>query len=399
MMRLLFNRRVLLIAAGVGGLLAIALWPKTIAVDVGPVSRGPLVVTVDDEGMTRVRDRFVVSAPVAGRVLRIELEPGDKVKRGAVVARLQAEAPSLLDARSRAEAEAAIASARAVLGRARADEERARAALAQAQRELTRARELLKNELTSRQSVDAREADERTAEETLNAATFAVRAASSDLQRAEARLAPASPEAPGRVVTVTAPVDGVVLKRVRESESVVPAGDPLLEIGDPRRLEMVTDLLSTDAVRIKPGARAMIEQWGGDRVLDAKVRRIEPSGFTKISALGVEEQRVNVVLDFLDPADAWTALGDAYRVEVRIVIWETAGALKVPTSALFRNGEAWAVYLFGNDGRARQAIVELGHQTGQEAEVLGGLPEGARVILHPGDTLTDGTRVTERPVS
>jgi HlyD family secretion protein len=380
-------------------LLAVALWPQTAAVDVGVVSRGPLAVTVDDEGVTRVRDRFVVSAPVAGRVLRIELEPGDKVKRGMAVARLQAETPPLLDARSRAEAEAAIASARAVLGRARADEERARAALAQAQRELTRARDLLKNELASRQTVDAREAEERAAQETLNAATFAARAASSELQRAEVRLAPTSPDMAGRVVTVAAPVDGVVLKRVRESESVVPAGDPLLEIGDPRRLEIVTDLLSTDAVRIKPGARAMIEQWGGDRTLDAKVRRIEPAGFTKISALGVEEQRVNVVLDFSDPADAWTALGDAYRVEVRIVIWETADATKVPTSALFRQGEKWAVYAFGDDGRARQTPVELGHQTGQEAEVLGGLSDGARVILHPGDTLTDGARVMERPAS
>ena len=250
MLRLLFNRRVLLIAAGVGVLLAVALWPKTIAVDVGNVTRGPLVVTIDDEGVTRVRDRFVVSAPVSGRVLRIELEPGDQVKKGAVVARLQAETPPLLDTRSRAEAEAAIASARAVVGRARADEERARATLAQAERELTRARELLKNELTSRQVVDAREAEQRTAQEALNAATFASRAAASDLQRAEARLAPASADLPGRVVTVTAPVDGVVLKRVRESESVVPAGDPLLEIGDPRRLEIVSDLLSTDAVRV-----------------------------------------------------------------------------------------------------------------------------------------------------
>jgi HlyD family secretion protein len=399
MLRLLFNRRVLLIAAGVGVLLAIALWPKTIPVDVGTVTRGPLVVTIDDEGVTRVRDRFVVSAPVSGRVLRIELEPGDAVKKGTVVARLQAETPPLLDARSRAEAEAAIATARAVLGRARADEERARATLAQAQRELTRARDLLKDELTSRQTVDTREAEERTAEEALNAATFASRAAASDLQRAEARLAPTSPEMAGRVVTVTAPVDGVVLKRVRESETVVPAGDPLLEIGDPRRLEIVSDFLSTDAVRVRPGARAMIEQWGGDRVLDAKVRRIEPSGFTKISALGVEEQRVNIVLDFTDPAGAWAALGDAYRVEVRVVIWETAEALKVPTSALFRQGEEWALYVFGADGRAHQTLIKLGHQTGQEAEVASGLSEGARVILHPGDTLTEGTRVSERPTS
>jgi len=190
-----------------------------------------------------------------------------------------------------------------------------------------------------------------------------------------------------------------VLKRLRESESVVPAGDPLIEIGDPRQLEIVSDLLSTDAVRVTPGARVMIEQWGGDRALDARVRRIEPAGFTKISALGVEEQRVNVVLDFVNPVEAWAALGDAYRVEVRIVTWETPGALKVPTSALFREGEAWAVYVFGADDRAHRTIVELGRQTGQEAEVISGLTEGARVILHPADTLSDGARIEARPAT
>jgi HlyD family secretion protein len=397
MLRVLLNRRVLLVAAGVAALVAVAMWPTTASVDVGAIARGPLVVTVDEEGVTRVRDRFVISAPVSGRVLRIELEPGDEVKRGSIVARVRAEAPPLLDARTRAEAEAAIESARAALGRARAEEERARAAQAQAQRELVRARELLKNELTSRQIQEAREAESRAAEEALNAATFAVRVASSELQRAEARLAPTQPDLAGRVVSVESPVDGVVLKRLRESESVVPAGDQLVEIGDPRRLEIVSDLLSTDAVRVRPGARAMIEQWGGDRALDAKVRRVEPAGFTKISALGVEEQRVNVVLDFVNPAEAWAALGDAYRVEVRIVIWETADALKVPTSALFRQGEAWAVYVFGADSRAHRTLVELGRQTGQEAEVLKGLSDGARVILHPSDTLTDDARVMERP--
>ena len=186
-----------------------------------------------------------------------------------------------------------------------------------------------------------------------------------------------------------------MLKRLRESESVVPAGDPLLEIGDPDQLEIVADLLSTDAVRVKPGARAIVEQWGGDRELDARVRRVEPAGFTKISALGVEEQRVNVVLDFVDPAEAWAALGDAYRVEVRIVIWEAPDVLKVPTSALFRSGEEWAVYLVEDD-RARRTLVELGHQTGQEAEVIAGIGAGAVVVVHPPDTLTDGARVAPR---
>ena len=245
------------------------------------------------------------------------------------------------------------------------------------------------------QELEAREAEAKGAEESVNAAVFAVQAATSEVQRAMARLAPPTPDAAGRVVTVTAPVDGVVLKRLRESESVVPPGDPLIEVGDPHRLEIVADLLSTDAVRVKPGARAIIEQWGGDKQLEARVRRIEPSGFTKISALGVEEQRVNVVLDFVDPAAAWTALGDAYRVEVRIVIWEAPAVLEVPTSALFREREKWAVYHVEN-GRARRVIVELGHQTGQEAEVVSGLSEGERVILHPGDTLSDGARVRER---
>jgi HlyD family secretion protein len=238
----------------------------------------------------------------------------------------------------------------------------------------------------------------REAEEAVNAANFAVRAAASELQRAEARLAPTPPDVAGRVVTVTAPVSGVILKRVRESESVVPAGDPLLEIGDPEQIEIVSDLLSTDAVRVKPGSRALIEQWGGDHPLHARVRRIEPSGFTKISALGVEEQRVNVILDFENAADASRRLGDAYRVEVRIVTWESADALKVPTSALFREGEQWAVYVVDGD-RARRTIVEVDHQTGQEAEITGGLTDGARVILHPGDTLTDGARIQERPSS
>ena len=396
MLRLLKNRRVLISAAVIAALIAVALWPATVSVELAAVSRGPLVVTIDEEGVTHIRDRFVVSSPLAGRVLRIELEPGDPVKRGQVVARVRAEAPPLLDARTRAEAQATLESARAALGRVRADVERARATLDQARRELARVQELARSGLTTRQEVEAREAEARVAEESANAAVFAVRAAEAELQRAAARLAPTAPDVTGRVITVTAPVDGVVLKRIRESESIVPAGDPLIEIGNPRQLEIVADFLSTDAVRVKPGSRAIIEQWGGDKTLDARVRRVEPSGFTKISALGVEEQRVNVVLDFADPVAASAALGDAFRVEVRVVIWEAEDVLKLPTAALFRQREEWAVYLV-DMGRARRTLIKLGHQTGQEAEVVSGLAEGARVILHPGDTLADGARVKERP--
>jgi HlyD family secretion protein len=392
--RLLLNRRIVTAAAVIAGLLAIAMWPRATPVEAGAVSRGTLVVTVDEEGATRVRDRFVVSSPVAGRVLRIELEPGDSVKRGQTVASVRAEAPPLLDERARAEAQAAVDSARAALGRARAEEERTRATLAQLQRELTRVRELAQNRVVSSQELDAREADATVAAESVKAAVFAVEAATSELRRAQARLAPTSTDPAGRVVAVRAPAGGVVLKRNHESETIVPAGEPLLEIGDPQRLEIVSDLLSTDAVRVKVGARAIVEQWGGDTQIAAKVRRVEPAGFTKISALGVEEQRVNVVLDFTD-AVARAALGDAYRVDVRIVVWEASDVVKVPTSALFREGTKWAVYRI-EEGRARRTVVELGHQTGVEAEVKAGLDAGARVVIHPGDALADGARVVER---
>lgn len=393
--RLLRNVRLWIAVIVVAGLAAIALWPETVPVETSAATRGALVVTVDEEGRTRVRDRFVVGAPVAGRVLRIELEPGDAVRAGDVVAQLRPETPALLDARSRAEAEAALASARAAVGRAQAEEQRARATLAQAERELSRAKSLVADSLTPTQQLDARQADVTTAQEQVNAAAFAARAAEADVVRAQARLAPSTVASGGRVVPVTSPVDGVVLKRVRESESVVPAGEALVEIGNPQQLEIVVDLLSLDAVRVQPGARVLVEQWGGDRTLAARVRRVEPSGFTKVSALGVEEQRVNVILEFTDPAEAWKALGDGYRVEARIVTWESADVLKVPTAALLRVGAQWAVFVV-KDGRAVQVPVTLGHQNGQEAEVTGGLDAGALLILHPSDTMVSGTRVQPR---
>lgn len=379
----------------VGGVLAVALWPTTTPVDVGEVARMPLRVTIDEEGETRVRRRFAVSAPVTARVLRIELEPGDPVVRDTtIVARLQPEIPPLLDARTRAEAEAARATARAALGRASAELDRARAELARLERELARERELDQSGLTTRQAVELREADVAAAAETLRAAEFARASASSEVARAEARLAMHAGGS-GRVLTVTAPIDGVVLRRWRESEGVVPAGEPLVELGDPDDLEVVADLLSTDAVRVAPGAAVLIEQWGGDAPLRGTVRRIEPAGFTKISALGVEEQRVNVVIDF-DPASSeWRRLGDGYRVEVRIVTWEAADVLAVPTSALFRHGDDWAVFVV-EAGRVRVAPVQLGPRNQTHAEVIGGLTAGARVVLHPGDTLVDGARVAER---
>lgn len=395
MRRVMRNTRVLIGVIVMGGLLAVALWPRPMIVEVATATRGPLIVTVDEEGVTRVRERFVVSSPVAGRVLRIELEPGDLVKSGQIVARVRAEAAPLLDERSRVEAQASVDAARAALGRARAEEQRARATVTQLRRALTRVRELAASRVVSAQELDTHEAELKVADESVNAAVFAVEAATFDLRRAQARLIPTDTLASGRVVTVKSPVGGVVLKRIRESEAIVPAGDPLLEIGDPARLEIVSDLLSTDAVRVNPGSRAIIEQWGGDDTLRATVRRIEPAGFTKISALGVEEQRVNVILDVDGPSAACATLGDAYRVEVRVVVWEAQNVVKVPTSALFREGEQWAVYRVVQN-RAQPTTVGVGHQNGQEAEITTGLSVDDRVIVHPGDTLKDGARVRVR---
>lgn len=396
MLRVLIDRRVLLSIAVIGGLLGVALWPRSVVVELASVERGPLVVSVDEEGRTRVRDRFIVAAPVAGRVLRIELDPGDRVARGDVVARVQPESPALLDARTRAEAAAALEGAEASLGHARAEEQRARAALSHAQHELTRTRQLTAAGATATQHLDTREAEVTLASEAANAAAFAVRTASAEVARARARIATTVAAGAAGAVAIRAPVDGVVLRRLRESESVVPAGEPLVEIGDPSQLEIVADLLSTDAVRVKPGARATIEQWGGDGALAAIVRRIEPSGFTKLSALGVEEQRVNVVLEFVDNGEDCAApLADGYRVEARIVLWEARDVLRVPTSALFRDGARWAVYV-ASEGRARRTIVELGRQTGQQSEVTSGLSEGTSVVVHPGDLVHDGVRVASR---
>lgn len=389
--------RWLLVVLVVGGVVAIALWPAPVPVDVMPSTRGPLAVTVDDEGETRVRHRYVVSAPLTGRVLRSELETGDPVVRGrTVVARVRAEAPALMDARSRAEADAAVAVARAALGRAEADLRRATAAVGLARADLRRQRDLAAAQLTTQQAVDAAETNAQGAEEAVRAAEFAVAGARSQFNQATARLMAPTLEASGRVLTLTAPADGVVLKRLRESESMVVAGEPLLEIGNPATdLEIVSDLLSTDAVRVKPGAKVKVEQWGGDRVLSATVRRVEPSGFTKISALGVEEQRVNVLMRFDDAGEAWQALGDGYRVEVRIVIWEAAEVVKVPTSALVRQGDGWAVFVVDGN-RIRRVTVAVGQRNADEAEIQSGLDAGVPVIVHPSDRVVDGALVEVR---
>jgi HlyD family secretion protein len=393
-----FKHRALLAAALVVALLLfLALRPRPIEVEVAQVTRGAMRVTVDEEGRTRIREKFLVTAPVGGRLSRIELEPGDRVTRGQVLATIGAEPAPLLDARTRAERAARVEAAQAAQAQARAEEQKAAAMLRHAESELKRVRPLNKAGAISDADLDTFETQASSASEAHRAAEHAVTMAASELAAARASLLESTGGEParGRAVDVRAPVDGVVLRRLRESESVVPAGEAIVEIGDPLLLEIVADFLSTDAVRIAQGAAVVVDQWGGGTSLAGRVRRVEPSGFTKISALGVEEQRVNVLVDFRDPAEAWKALGDGYRVEVRVVLWDGANVLKVPIGSLFRRGEAWAVYV-ASESRVELRLVKIDHRTDREAEVTSGLREGDTVILHPSDALTAGSRITPR---
>ncbi len=380
-------------------LIIVSLMPKPQPADFATVERGPLQVTIDEEGETRVRDRYRVSAPHAGRVLRIELEPGDVViAEETVLATFQPSDPVLLDARSRAEAQARVGAARAAVGRVEADLERTRAELRFSEAELGRYRKLAAQEIVSQERLEQAELEHDTKVKAVNAAEFSARAATHDLAVARASLVEAGSEtavAANEPIALRSPVSGTVLRRLRESEAVVPAGEPLLEVADPQRMEIVSDLLSTDAVRVKPGQKVLVERWGGDRPLQAVVRRVEPYGYTKISALGVEEQRVNVVMDFEDSQEAWEALGDGYRVEVRIVIWEQSDVVRVPTSSLFRSGERWAVYV-ADAGVAHLREVDIGQRNGLHAQVLAGLEPGQTIIIHPSDAVADDVKVEQR---
>ncbi len=413
------TRRVLVwgaIAVVVIALFAIALYPRAEPVDVARITRGPLQVTLEEEGKTRVRHRYVVSAPVAGRVLRIELEPGDPVVAGETVLAVFAPAePPLLDARTRREAEARVRAARSAVEQARSEERRIRAELGMAEKDLARTRELLAAGAVPEQSLDQAATQVRTLGDSAAAAGAGVDAARHELEQAQAALdvrGGGSESGATTQIVLHSPVDGEVLRRLHESSAVVGAGEPLLEVADPDELEIVADYLSTDAVRIRPGDRARIERWGGEEALDARVKRVEPYGFTKVSALGVEEQRVDVVLDFADPHEAWSALGDGYRVETSVVVWQGDDVLMVPVSALFRPSasgsgaagagagggrgagapQGWAVFAV-RGGRAHQTPVMIGHRSELEAEVVGGLEAGQTVIVHPGEGVEDDSRV------
>ncbi|MCC7539274.1 MAG: HlyD family efflux transporter periplasmic adaptor subunit [Deltaproteobacteria bacterium] len=374
----------------------LALLPSPVPVDVARVSRGPLVVTIDEDGRTRATERHVVSAPLAGNLLRIEHHAGDRVRVNDVLARLMPTTSPLLDERSRAQAEARLRSATAARAQAEAAVERARLGLEIAQRETVRQRTLAARHSVAERAVEIASFEERSRRAELSAARSASRAAASEVDAVRAALGTVGSRATPSTVEVRSPIDGVVFRVIASSAGVVGPGSPLLEVGDPAQLEIVTDLLTSDAVSVRPGARVIVQGWGGDRVLRGSVRHIEPSAITRVSVLGVEEQRVDAIIDLLDPPAVRAGLGDGYRVQVRIVVWERTDVLRVPFGAPFPcDGSGHCVLLVEGE-RARQRRVRLGRRADGQVEVVSGLREGQSVVLHPGDRVTDGVEVVPR---
>ncbi|HEX5691254.1 MAG TPA: HlyD family efflux transporter periplasmic adaptor subunit [Roseiflexaceae bacterium] len=389
--------RIAVPALMIGGLVyaVVVAWrPAPIAVESARVSCGPLRVTIDAEGRTRVRNRYVVAAPVTGKLRRITLNRGDQVARDAIVAQLEPLPLTPLDPRQHAEAKARVAAAEQLQQEAEAGVTRARTDCEQAQRELTRATHLVESGDLARQEFERIRNAAQTCQSQLSAAQFRARAAAAEIEIARAMLLAVQRTGQGggnATVSVRAPIGGRVLRVLEESERVVQAGAPLLELSN-TVLEIVVDVLSTDAVKIKPGVAVLIEGWGGARALPARVRLIEPSGFTKVSALGIEEQRVNIIADF---SEADVPLGDGYRVEARIVYWEAQETVKVPLSALFRREEDWYVFVIEQD-LARERRVIIGEHTAFEAEARQGLQEGEEVIVHPSNQVKAGIRIERR---
>lgn len=396
---LLIRRRIgqLLGAVALLALLAWGFRPVPRLVDVEPVTRGPLAVTLVAEGRTRVVERYRVSAPVDGQLRRLELEVGDPVQAGQLIAILDAQVSPVLDRRSQERARARLASAESDLAATGAAVTAAEASSNLARMELERIERLAGQGMVSRTQLDQARAESLGRDAELEAARFRVQSAERDRLAALAELEYAGELAAGEQgqLELRAPIAGVLLKRESESARVVHAGDPILELGDPRALEIEVDVLSSDAVQLAVGMRVRIERWGESSPLEARIKRIEPVAFTKISALGVEEQRVWVIAELLAPQTDWTRLGDGYRVNARFVLWEAEDVLQAPTSSLFRHGEGWALFR-AVDGRARLTPIEIGQRGALQTELRRGVEVGASVIVHPDRELADGTRITPR---
>ena len=403
-MRAKWMKRIL--GAFVLGLGAAALiwfaWPRPIPVDLATVSRGPMEVTVDDEGKTRVRDIYTVSAPLAGMVLRVPGHVGDQVKANdTVIAVMQPTIPGFHDVRSHQELQAALVAADATVTLAEHEVHRIEAALEFSRTELQRAQALARSKTIAVEALDKAKLDVETNEAALASARAQLEVRRSERVSAAARLTKPSTGTAGTgdptcCVEIRAPVTGRILKIVQESEAVVQAGSPLIDIGDPSDLEVVADLLSTDAVQVTAGQPVRIDGWGGPSI-QGRVTRVDPAGFVKISALGIEEQRVQTTIDIVDPPGAWSRLGHDYRVIVHVSIWNANDVVTVPVAALFRKGENWAVFAVTN-GQAHVTPVQIGQRNNRVTEVISGLSVGDRVVLHPSDRIQEGTSVSERDV-
>jgi HlyD family secretion protein len=413
---------VLLLAAIVAGF-GYAFLPQPVEVDLAKVERGSVQVTVDEDGKTRIREKYVVSAPLNGRILRISMDPGDKVTAGkTLLTMIEPRDPELLDARTVAQAEARVKAAEATLRQVEPALEKVRAQQAYDEAELARARAAARGNAVSRSELENLERSYRQSSEELRSTRIAEEIARFELQQAQAALIRSRPRADdsqkadvtgddnplsspidaepahganGWNFPIYAPISGRVLRVFQESAAVVTPGAPLVELGDPGDLEVEIDVLSRDAVQIHPGDLVLLEQWGGATPLEGRVRIVEPSGFTKISTLGVEEQRVNVIVDLVEPLENRQTLGDGFRVEARIVVDEARDVLKVPTSALFRVGKDWAIFTVV-DRVVRQQFVKVGRQNGLEAEILSGLQAGDQVVLHPSDRVEEGVQARQR---
>lgn len=396
----LWVRRVflLVLALALVGIIVYAFQPKPVGVDLAPVARGPLRITVDEDGETRIKERYEISSPLAGRMARVTLKAGAPVEaERTLLTVIDPLDPALLDARARAEAQKRVEEAEAALKQAQTATEAARVRLTYARAEMARLRAATTG--VSLQELENAQARERLATEELRSTEQGVKVAEARVGLAKAALDWLRPRSPGEAelgrMELRSPITGQVLRVFQESATVVTPGQKVLEVGDPTDLECWIDVLSADAVKILPGAKVSLEHWGGERPLEGRVRLVQPSGFKKISALGVEEQRVWVIVDLVDPPAERRTLGDAFRVEARIVIWEAADEVKVPSSALFRQGDGWAVFVAAGE-QAELRRIEVGRNNGLEAQVLSGLTEGEQVIVHPSDKVQAGVTIAPR---
>lgn len=384
---------VIVVALGYG------FWPQPLWVEAATVARRPLRVTVEAEGKTRLIDRYVLSAPVAGYLHRIDWKIGDGVRQGQPLARIDPLPSEVLDPRRRAQAEARVAASEASLQAAQETATAARAEADYAKLEFERIAALCRQRcVVTEAERDRTESRARQTQAQLRSAQFAVEVARHEVESAKTALRHSAAQPGGaarETVIVRAPVEGQILARPRQSEGIVEPGAALLEVGDPRALEVAVDVLSADAVRIRPGTPVILDRWGGEEPLEGVTRSVEPVGFTKLSALGVEEQRVWVVADLRSPVEAWSRLGDGYRVEASFVVWQGERVLQIPASALFRQGEGWAAFVI-DDGQVRRRAVEIGQRGGLTVEIRSGLAEGERVVTHPDDALREGAAVRVR---